>query len=143
MSNIFSTYRSGTQLGNFDAEDYNRYIKYFLETEVSAIVFNFTKGEADRFFAMCHQYPDVVAKVFLLPGDALINYIMYGNEFYEALKNPHEGIDYTPSYIVQQYKEWASANNIPEPEDLVAKHNIDTTPMVEFQKNLLGQSQNP
>lgn len=135
MNNVF---RSGTgnQPANFNADEYNRYIKYFLDNEVSAIVFNFTKAEADRFFEMCYKYPDMVSKVFLLPGDPLINYIMYGNEFYEALKNPHEGIDYTPSYIVIQYKEWAKANDIPEPKDLVVAHGLDTTPMLEFQKNL-------
>lgn len=121
---------------DFDAEDYNRYVKYFLDTEVGAIVFNLDKDELDSFFEMCYTYPAIVEKVFLLPGDPLINYIMYGNEFYDALKNPHDGIDYTPSPIVTQYREWATARNIPEPTDRVAVEGLDTAPMVEFQKNL-------
>mgnify|MGYP003705211363 CR=1 FL=1 len=60
----------------------------------------------------------------------------YGNEFYDALKNPHDGIDYTPSEIVIKYKEWAKSNNIPEPKDMVAEEGLDTTPMVEFQNSL-------
>ena len=121
---------------NFDAEDYNRYVKYFLDTEVGAIVFNFTQDEFDSFFEMCHRYPALLAKLFLLPGDPLINYIIYGNEFYDALKNPHEGIDYTPSPIVAQYQEWATAHNIPEPADQVATEGLDITPMLEFQSRL-------
>lgn len=120
---------------DFDADQYNRHIKYFLDNEVSAIVFNFTKEESDRFFEMCYRYPDLIAKVFLLPGDPLINYIMHGHEFYDALKNPHDGIDYTPSYIVKRFKEWMKARNIPEPKDMVAEEKLDTTPMLEFQKN--------
>ena len=121
---------------NFDADEYNKYIKYFLDNEVSAIVFNLSADEYDRFFEMCHRYPDVIAKVFLLPGDPLINYIMYGNEFYEALKKPHAGIDYTPSYIVKKYRDWARARGIPEPQDRVVAEGIDPTPMIEFQKQL-------
>jgi hypothetical protein len=121
---------------NFNAEDYNNHIKYFLETEVSAIVFNLEKDELNIFFEMAHKYAAIITKVFLLPGDALANYILYGNEFYDALKNHHDGIDYRPSDIVKLYKEWAKANNISEPKDMVAEEGLDTTPMTEYQKNL-------
>lgn len=135
MNNILRADASH-QPQDFNAEEYNRYIKYFLDNEVSAIVFNLSRPELDSFFEMCHRYPALISKVFLLPGDPLINYIVYGNEFYDALKSPHDGIDYTPSYIVKQYKDWAHARNIPEPKDMVAEEGIDTTPMLEFQKNL-------
>jgi hypothetical protein len=131
MNNILKNLPS-----NFNTEDYNRYVKYFLDTEISATVYNLEKDELNNFFEMVYKYPTIVAKVFLMPGDALINYIVYGNEFYEALKAPHEGIDYTPSYIVKLYKDWAKINNIPEPTDMVAEEGLDTTPMVDFQKNL-------
>jgi hypothetical protein len=132
MSNIIV----GKQPVDFDAEDYNRYVKYFLDTEVGGIVHNLEPEELDRFFEMCYTYPTLVGKVFLLPGDPLINYIVYGNEFYDALKNPHDGIDYSPSYIVAQYREWAKSRNIPEPTDQVAAEGLDQTPMLEFQKQL-------
>jgi hypothetical protein len=135
MSDIF---RSGTsnQPTDFDPDQYNRHVKYFLDNEVSAIVYNLNPDEFNSFFEMCHRYPALLTKLFLLPGDPLMNYIMYGNEFYDALKNPHEGIDYTPSYIVFKYKEWAKENNIPEPRDMVVEEGLDTTPMLEFQQNL-------
>jgi hypothetical protein len=126
----------GKQPDNFNPEEYNKYVKYFLDNEIGAIVYNLNQEELNSFFEMCHRYPTVIAKVFLMPGDALINYIVYGHEFYEALKNPHAGIDYTPSEIVKLYKNWAKVSNIPEPTDMVAKEGLDTTPMVDFQKNL-------
>ena len=126
----------GKQPVNFNAEDYNRYVKYFLDTEVGGIVFNLDKTERDSFFEMCYTYPAILDKVFLLPGDPLMNYIMYGNEFYDALKNPHDGIDFSPSYIVAQYREWAQARGIPEPTDQAVAQGLDLTPMLEFQKNL-------
>ena len=134
MTDILSV--TSQQPDGFDPDQYNRYIKYFLDNEVSGIVFNLSTDERNRFFEMCFRYPDLVAKVFLLPGDPLINYIMYGNEFYEALKNPHAGIDYTPSPIVKQYREWAQAQGIHEPEDRVVAEGIDQTPMLEFQRRL-------
>jgi hypothetical protein len=126
----------GKQPVDFDAEDYNRYVKYFLDTEVGGIVFNLEEDERNSFFEMCHRYPVILDKVFLLPGDPLMNYIMYGHEFYDALKNPHAGIDFSPSYIVAQYREWATSRGIPEPVDRVATEGLDTTPMLEFQARL-------
>ncbi len=127
---------TSNQPTNFNADEYNRYIKYYLDNEVSGIVFNLSTAERDRFFEMCHRYPDLMVKIFLLPGDPLMNYIMHGHEFYDALKKPHEGIDYNPSPIVAQYREWAKLRNIPEPADQVALEGLDLTPMLEFQKRL-------
>jgi hypothetical protein len=107
-----------------------------LDTEIGGIVYNLNQEELNSFFDMCHNYPTIIAKVFLMPGDALINYIVYGHEFYEALKDPHEGIDYTPSEIVKLYKTWAEAYDVPEPVDQVAAEGLDTTPMTEFQATL-------
>ena len=124
------------QPDNFDPIEYNKYVKYFLDNEIGAIVYNLNQEELNSFFDMCYRYPTVIAKVFLMPGDALINYIVYGHEFYEALKDPHEGIDYTPSEIVKLYKTWAEAYDVPEPVDQVAAEGLDTTPMTEFQARL-------
>lgn len=124
------------QPDNFDPIEYNKYVKYFLDTEIGGIVYNLNQDELNNFFEMCYNYPEVIAKVFLMPGDALINYIVYGHEFYEALKDPHAGIDYTPSEVVKLYKTWAEAYNMPEPVDQVAAEGLDLTPMLEFQAKL-------
>lgn len=121
---------------NFNADDYNKNIKYFLDSEVSATIAGLSDMELDQFFEMAYKYHRLFAKIYLMEGDALVNYIVYGNEFYEALKKPHAGIDYTPSLIVKKYKDWAKARGIPEPVDMVLAEGIDRTPMLEFQKSL-------
>lgn len=121
---------------NMNAVTYNDNIKYFLDSEVSATIASLTPAELDQFFEMAEKYHLLFAKIYLMEGDALVNYIVYGNEFYEALKKPHAGIDYTPSAIVQKYKEWAAKKGLPVPVDRVASEGISTAPMVEFQSKL-------
>lgn len=132
MTDIYRSITSN-QPEDYDVDQYNRHVKYFLDNEVSAIVFNLDEEESNSFFEMCHRYPELLTKLFLLPGDPLMNYIIYGHEFYDALKNPHDGIDYTPSPIVAKYKKWAKANKISPAPDRVKSEGLDTTPMVEFQ----------
>jgi hypothetical protein len=134
MSNIFRTVSNPPK--NFNADDYNNNIKYFLDSEVSATIATLTEAELDSFFEMAQKYHLLISKIYLMEGDALVNYIVYGNEFYEALKKPHAGIDYTPSLIVQKYKTWAAAKGHPEPVDMVAKEGISTKPMTDFQAKL-------
>lgn len=114
------------------ADQYNDCIKYFLDNEINGIISNLTPEEKDQFFDMITQFPALLNTLFFLKGAPFTNYVMYGNEFYEALKDPHDGIDYTPSWIVAEYKEWLVKNNRPFPEDRVVAENIDQTPMIEF-----------
>jgi hypothetical protein len=134
MSNVFRV--ASNPPPNFNATDYNNNIKYFLDSEVAATFTTLTQAELESFFEMAYKYHDVFAKVYLLPGDPLINYIVYGNEFYDALKNPHTGIDYTPSWVVAKYKTWASSKGYPIPKDMVVAEGISTAPMTEFQAKL-------
>ena len=112
---------------------YNECIKYFLDHEVNAIIFNLTPTEKDQFFTMITEFPALLNTLFFLKGAPFTNFVMYGNEFYEALKDPHEGIDYTPSWIVTEYKEWLTATGRPFPEDRVVAENIDQSPLLAFQ----------
>lgn len=134
MNNIFRMV--SVPPADFDPDQYNKNIKYFLDVEVAASVSQLSDAELESFFEMAHKHHLVFAKLYLLPGDPIINYIVYGNEFYEALKDPHEGINYTPSWVVEKYKAWAKKNNIPEPVDMVAKEGISTKPMTDFQAKL-------
>lgn len=114
-------------------DQYNDCIKYFLDHELNGIIHNLSKEEKNSFFKMITDYSPILDTLFFLKGAPFTNYVRYGNEFYEALKEPHAGIDYTPSWIVAEYKEWAKENNIPVPEDLVVKEGLDLTPMTEWQ----------
>ena len=92
-----TNYRSVTsnQPVDFDAEQYNRHIKYFLDNEVSGIIYNLSKEEMDSLFEMCHRYPDLIVKVFLLPGDPLMNYIIDRKS--TRLNSSHTDISRMPS----------------------------------------------
>ena len=114
-------------------DQYNNCIKYFLDHEVNAIIFNLTTEEKDQFFKMITQFPELLNTLFFLKGAPFTNFVMYGNEFYEALKEPHDGIDYTPSWIVAEYKEWLTSTGRPFPEDRVITENIDQAPLLAFQ----------
>jgi hypothetical protein len=120
-------------------DQYNDCVKYFLDTEVNAIIKGLTPNEKDQFFEMHYKFPQLLDKLFYLKGAPFTNFVIYGNEFYDALKDHHEGIDFTPSWIVAEFKEWMTKNNIPFPEDLAVKQGLDLTPMVAFQANLATQ----
>lgn len=121
------------------ADQYNDCVKYFLDTEVNHIIFNLSDREKDQFFTMITDYSALLDTLFFVKGAPFTNYVLYGNEFYEALQDPHPGIDFTPSWIVAEYKRWLEKNDRPFPEDLAVKHNFDLTPMLEFQANLAAQ----
>lgn len=114
-------------------DQYNDCIKYFLDHELNHIIFNLTPDEKDQFFKMITEFPALLNTLFFLKGAPFTNFVMYGNEFYEALKDPHDGIDYTPSWIVAEYKEWLTATGRPFPEDRVVAENIDQTPLLAWQ----------
>jgi hypothetical protein len=123
-------------LENVTINQYNDCVKYFLDGEVGTAISDLSPTEKDRFFQMIHDYSALLNKLFLVKGAPFTNYVLHGNEFYDALKNPHEGIDWTPSWIVSEYKEWLVRNNLPFPEDQAVAENLDLSPMLNFQANL-------
>lgn len=123
-----------TVFDSVTVDQYNDCIKHYLDNELNGILFNLSEEEKNQFFQMITDYSPLLDKMFFLPGAPFTNFVRYGNEFYEALLNPHEGIDYTPSWIVAEYKEWLTKNNKPFPEDLVVKQGLDLTPLINFQQ---------
>ena len=126
-------------LVGLNVDQYNDCIKYFLDHEVNAIIRNLTPEEKDQFFEMHYKFPELLDKLFYLKGAPFTNYVRYGNEFYDALRDHHSGIDFTPSWIVAELKEWMVKNNIPLPEDRAVTENLDLTPMLTFQADLANK----
>ena len=126
-------------LVGLNVDQYNDCIKYFLDHELNAIIRNLTPEEKDQFFEMHYKFPELLDKMFYLKGAPFTNFVIYGNEFYDALKDHHSGIDFTPSWIVAEFKEWMTKNNIPFPEDRAVAEGLDLTPMLEFQANLANK----
>lgn len=98
-------------------EQYNHCVDYYLSTEVNARMYNLSEADKIRLCELFHGYYDILEELFFVQGEQLTNYIKYGNEFYEALKNPHDGVDFTPSPMVIFYKEWLAKNKKPFPVD--------------------------
>ena len=115
-------------------DQYNDCIKYFLDTEVNGILFNLSPEQKNQFFQMITDYSPLLDTLFFLKGAPFTNFVRYGNEFYEALSEPHNGIDFTPSWIVAEYKQWLVNNNRPLPEDQAVKHGLDFSPLIKFQQ---------
>ena len=92
-------------------DQYNDCIKYFLDTEVNGILFNLSPEQKNQFFQMITDYSPLLDTLFFLKGAPFTNFVRYGNEFYEALSEPHNGIDFTPSWIVAEYKQWLVNNS--------------------------------
>ena len=133
---------STTLFSEVTSDQYNNCIKYFLDHEINGIIHNLTPEEKDSFFEMITKFPALLNTLFFLKGAPFTNYILYGNEFYEALLDPHDGIDYTPSWIVVEYKEWLAKNNLSEPEDKAIKEGLDLSPLINFQTNTENPSAN-
>lgn len=123
-------------LSGLTVDQYNDCIKHFLDHEVNAIIHNLSSDEKDQFFRMITEFPDLLDTLFFLKGAPFTNYVIYGNEFYDALKDPHPGIDFTPSWIVTEYKEWLTNTGRPLPTDRAVQEGLDLTPMIEFQTAL-------
>jgi len=116
-------------------EQYNRCIQYFWDVVVHTRIFELSTEDKNQFFQMVNKFSPLMQQLFLPKGEPITNYVIYGNEFYEGLKDNHEGIDFTPSWIVNEYKHWLTTNGLPFPEDMVVKENIDITPMLQWQAN--------
>ncbi len=134
-TNTYITDPAYPLLAQVTTDQYNECIRFFLDHEVNAIIRNLSDGEKDQFFEMHYKFPELLDKLFYLKGAPFTNYIRYGNEFYEALKDPHPGIDYTPSWIVVELKEWFVKKGIPLPKDQAVIDGLDLTPLTDFQAN--------
>lgn len=109
---------------NITPEQYNKCIDYYLSTEVNARMYSLSSSDKERLCELFHSYSDLLSELFFVQGEQLTNYIKYGNEFYEALKNPHDGVDYTPSEMVKFYKEWLIKNSKPIPVDRAKEEGL-------------------
>lgn len=105
-------------------EQYNQCVDYYLSTEVNARMYNLSDADKTRLCELFHDYFDILEELFFVQGEQLTNFIKYGNEFYEALKTPHDGVDFTPSPMVALYKEWLAKNGKPLPIDMAKAEGL-------------------
>jgi hypothetical protein len=108
-------------------------VKYYWDYKVNQHINSLSDTELTAFFEMFTGYSAILKNVCLIKGEPLSNYVLYGNEFYEALRDHHEGIDFTSSWIVVKYKEWLTTKGLPLPEDKTLTDGIDLSPLLAWQ----------
>ena len=84
---------------------YRKHVVQYFDTQVGADILNLSPEDKERFFQMAHDYSDVIVK-FLHKGINIFEHIAYGDAFYSAKQDPHEGINWDHECeIVKQYEE--------------------------------------
>jgi hypothetical protein len=84
---------------------YTNHVVHFFDTYMNNQILSLEEKDKFRYFEMMEKYSDILQLIFH-KGIPIIEHIFYGDEFYSAKLDPHDGIDWTPSEIVKQYKEW-------------------------------------
>lgn len=88
-----------------EVEAYRQHIVHYFDTQMNHDIMNLTEFDRIRFYQMLEKYSDIFAKIFH-KGIPIVEHILYGDEFYSAKLDPHEGIDWAPSPMVIEYKTW-------------------------------------
>ena len=88
-----------------EAELYRQHVVHFFDTQMNRDIMSLETADKIRFYQMVEQYGDIFAKIFH-KGIPIVEHILYGDEFYSAKLDPHEGIDWTPTQMVKDYSEW-------------------------------------
>lgn len=85
---------------------YRKNVVHYFDNQVGADILNLSTEDKERFFQMAHDYSDIIVK-FLHKGVNIFEHIAYGDAFYSAKQDPHEGINWDHECeIVKQYEEW-------------------------------------
>lgn len=108
--------------GGVTVDQYNACVVYYFDTQMNSDIMNLPSEDKGQFFQMFTDHAGILEKIFH-SGVPLINYILYGDEFYDAKVNPHDGIDDTPSEMVAQYKAWAKSIGLPAPLKVKVKQD--------------------
>jgi hypothetical protein len=93
-----------------EADLYRQHVVHYFDSQMNRDIFNLGEEDKIRFFQMVEQYADIFAKIFH-KGIPIVEHILYGDEFYSAKADPHDGIDWTPSWMVKEYIEWKEKSN--------------------------------
>lgn len=95
-----------------DTELYRQHVIYYFDTQIGSDMLNLPAEQKDKMFQMLHDYADIFEKIFH-KGIPIIEHIIYGDEYYSAKLDPHEGIDWEHQCdIVQEYEAWKAAKGL-------------------------------
>jgi hypothetical protein len=88
-----------------EIELYRKHVVHYFDTQMMNQILALEEKNKFKYFEMMEKYSDILELIFH-KGVPIVEHILYGDEFYSAKLDPHEGIDWTPSEIVKQYIEW-------------------------------------
>jgi len=88
---------------------YRQHVIYYFDTQLNNDILNLSQVDKERFFAVMKDNADLFTKIFH-KGSPLLEFIVYGDQWYSAKQNPHAGIDWDyDCELVRQYKAWLQA----------------------------------
>lgn len=89
-----------------EVQTYLKHVIHFFDTHMSGNILNLDQADKDRYFQLMHDYSDILEKIWH-KGIPIIEHIVYGDQWYSAKKDPHDGINWDHDcQIVKEYKEW-------------------------------------
>lgn len=77
----------------YEALIYSKCVTYWFDVQFNSEILSLSDQDRYRFYEMVTAYPDIFIRLFP-KGGPLFEYIYYGDEWYSAKKDPHEGIDW-------------------------------------------------
>jgi hypothetical protein len=85
---------------------YNQHVVHYFDTQLNSDIQNLDPKDKERLFLVMKDNADIFAKIFH-KGMPLIEFIVYGDQWYSAKQNPHGGINWDyDCELVKQYKVW-------------------------------------
>jgi hypothetical protein len=90
-----------------EIELYRKHIVHYFDTQMNSDILSLSAEDKSRFFQMVTDYADIFDKIFH-KGIPIVEYCLYGDQWYSAKQNPHEGINWDYDCpMVAEYKVWA------------------------------------
>jgi len=95
--------------GNLTPEQaliYSKCVTHWFDTDFNGELMSLSETDRRRFYQMVTDYPDIFIRIFP-KGGPLFEYVYYGDEWYSAKRDNHEGIDWDyDCAMVAEYKKW-------------------------------------
>lgn len=89
-----------------DSDLYRTHVIHYFDTHMNNDIMALPQEQKEKMFQMFHDYADVLNAIFH-KGIPILEFIVYGDQWYSAKADPHDGINWDfDCEIVKQYKEW-------------------------------------
>lgn len=109
-----------------ELEIYRKCITHYFDTQLGRDILSLYAEDRRRFYQMATDYADIFIKIFH-KGIPIFEYIYYGDEWYSAKKDNHDGINWDfDCPMVAEYK--AMGFPIPTPKPHINKPDLPLEP---------------